>query len=154
MESLVPQMMWKSRKLARDGDTVRVHYTGTLEDGTICLTSTGRAPLQFTIGRRRLIAGIEEAVVGMHIGETRTITVQPQDGFGKRQDGMLITVDRKRVQTGLAPRIGQRVWATCASGRKMSVTVVEVSRTKVTLDTNHPLAGKHITFEIRLVGIG
>jgi FKBP-type peptidyl-prolyl cis-trans isomerase 2 len=96
---------------------------------------------------------MEEAVVGMQIGQTRTVTIQPRDAFGEHRDGMLITVDKERVQAGLAPEIGQRVWATCASGRKMSVTVVEISGTKVTLDTNHPLAGKVITFEVHLVGI-
>jgi len=145
--------MWRTCKQARVGDTVQIQYVGTFDDGTVCLTSAGRRPLQFTVGRRRLIAGIEEAVIGMQIGETRTVRVQPQDAFGERQDGMLITVDRKTVQAGLVPEIGQRVWATCASGRKMSVTVVEVSGPRVTLDTNHPLAGKVITFEVHLVGI-
>ena len=97
--------------------------------------------------------GIDEAVVGMCIGETRKITVQPQSAFGERRDGMLISVDRKRVQAGSTLRIGQSLWTTCASGRRISVTVAEVSGRNITLDTNHPLAGRVITFEVNLVGI-
>jgi peptidylprolyl isomerase len=132
---------------------VQIHYTGKLDDGTVCLASAGRHPRQFTVGRQRIILGIDKAVVGVHVGETRTITVPPQDAFGKRRDGMLITVDRKRVQAGSAPEIGQTLWTTCANGRRMFVTVADVSGRKVTLDTNHPLAGKVITFEIHLARI-
>lgn len=145
--------MWRHQKQAEAGDTVQVHYTGKLNDGTVCLESAGRSPIEFTLGQQRLIAGVEEAVVGMRMGETRMITVAPQDAFGEHSEGMLIVVDRKRVQTHMDPEIGQKVWAACASGRKMPVTITAVSRTKVTLDTNHPLAGKTITFEIHLVRI-
>ena len=145
--------MWRMRKQAGIGDTVQIRYTGTCEDGAVCLTSAGRAPLQFVLGRRKLIAGVENAVVGMQIGQTRTVTVQPRDAFGERRDGMLVTVRQSRIQTDTIPEIGQRIWITGASGREMPATVVEVSPMKVTLDTNHPLAGKAITFEIHLVGI-
>ncbi len=145
--------MWRTRKQAAIGDTVRIRYTGTCEDGTVCLTSAGRCPLTFVVGRHRLIAGIEDAVIGMQIGQTRTVTVQPQDAFGERRNGMLVTVDKVRMRTDGGPEIGQRVWATCASGRKIPATVAEISATKVVLDTNHPLAGKVITFELHLVGI-
>lgn len=153
MGSPTSQTTWGPRKRARVGDTVQIHYAGTLEDGTVCLGSSGRRPLQFTVGRQRIILGIDEAVAGMCIGETRKITVQPQNAFGERRDGMLITVDRKRVQAGSIPEIGQSLWTTCPDGRRMSVTVAEVSDSEVTLDTNHPLAGKVITFEVNLVGI-
>ena len=153
MESPPNQTIWGPRKRARVGDTVQVHYTGTLEDGTVCLGSAGRRPLQFTIGRQRIILGIDEAVVGMYVGETRVVTVQPADAFGERRDGMLIVVDQRRIQADSIPAVGQSLWTTCASGRRVSVTVAEVSGTNVTLDTNHPLAGKVITFEVNLVEI-
>jgi peptidylprolyl isomerase len=145
--------MSEPRRLARVGDTVQVHYTGKLDDGTVCLASAGRRPLEFTIGRQRIILGIDEAVIGMRVGETRRVTVQPRDAFGERREGMLITVDRERVPADSIPEIGQSLWTTCANGRRVSVTVVEVSGSEVTLDTNHPLAGKVITFELSLVGI-
>lgn len=145
--------MWKMRKQAGVGDKVQIRYVGTCEDGAVCLSSTGRRPLTFVVGRRRLIAGIEDAVVGMRIGQKRTVTVQPQDAFGERREGMLITVDKTRMRTDTPSKIGQRVWVTCVNGRKIPARVVEVSRAKVVLDTNHPLAGQVITFEVHLVGI-
>jgi peptidylprolyl isomerase len=153
MESPTSQITWGPRKRACVGDTVQVHYTGKLDDGTVCLASAGRRPLQFIVGRQRIILGIDEAVVGMYVGETRIVAVQPRDAFGERRDGMLITVDEKKLQGGSVPEIGQRLWTTCENGRRVSVTVAEVSGSEVTLDTNHPLAGKVITFEVSLVGI-
>jgi len=153
MESVTDRTIWGPRRRAGAGDTVQIHYTGKLVDGTVCLESWGRRPLQFTIGHQRIIMGIDEAVVGMCIGETRKITVQPQNAFGEHRDGMLIRVDRKRVQAGSTLKIGQSLWTTCPDGRRMSVTVVEISDSGVMLDTNHPLAGRVIAFEVNLVGI-
>ena len=153
MESPTNRVIQGPHKQVRVGDTVQIHYTGKLDDGTICLASAGRRPPQFTVGRERIILGIDEAVVGMYVGETRVVTVQPADAFGKRRDGMLIVVDQRRIQADSIPEVGQSLWTTCASGRMVSVTVAEISGTNVTLDTNHPLAGKVITFEVSLVGI-
>jgi peptidylprolyl isomerase len=145
--------MWKNARQARSGDTVQVHYTGRLADGSVCVSTVDRRPLQFVVGRGRIIPGIEQAVVGMQARQSKTVTVEPQDAFGVHREGMLIKVDRKRVQNGLRLQIGQRLRATCANGRVVPVTVLEVSESRVTLDTNHPLAGETITFDIRLVRI-
>lgn len=147
------RIMWKNAKEARSGDTVLVHYTGRLTDGTVCISTVDRRPLQFVIGRGRIIPGVEQAVIGMRPRQTKTITVEPRDAFGIHREGMLIRIDRKRVQNGLELRIGQRLRATCANGQTVPVTVREVSRSRVTLDTNHPLAGETITFDIQLVRI-
>ena len=153
MESPTNRAIREPHKQVRVGDTVRIHYTGKLDDGTICLASRGRRPLQFTVGRQRIILGIDEAVVGMQTGEKRTIILQPDDAFGEHRDGMFIIVDQKSIPAGMAPEIGQSLWTTGASDRMILVTVAEVDGRKITLDTNHPLAGKVITFEIHLMGI-
>lgn len=146
-------MMWKNVKEARSGDTVLVHYIGRLTDGTVCISTMDRRPLQFVIGRGRIIPGVEQAVVGMRPRQTKTVTLRPQEAFGVHRDGMLIRIDRKQVQDGLELRVGQRLRATCANGQTVPVTVREISQSRVTLDTNHPLAGQTITFDIQLVRI-
>ncbi len=145
--------MWKNARHAQTGDTVQVHYTGRLPDGTVCVSTLHRRPLEFVIGRGRVIPGVERAVVGMNPGQTKTVTLPPKDGYGAAHAGMLIKVDRKRVQVGSGLHIGQRLRATCANGQAVWVTVREISSSRVTLDTNHPLAGRTITFDIRLVHI-
>lgn len=144
----------RKAKEARPGDTVAVTYTGRLDDGTVCVTTASRRPLQFTIGRGRIIPGVEQAVIGMRPGQRKTVRLRPPEAYGKHRDGMLITVDRRRVETNTELRVGQQLRATCANGRTISVTVAEIVGSKVMLDTNHPLAGKTITFDIQLVRIG
>ncbi len=145
--------MWKQAKQAQSGDTVCVTYTGRLGDGTVCVSTASRQPLQFTIGRGRIIPGVERAVIGMCPGQHKTVTLHPREAYGQHREGMLIAVDRKRVDAKAQLKVGQRLSATCANGRTISVTVAEVFKSKVMLDTNHPLAGKTITFDIQLVRI-
>jgi len=139
--------------MARPGDTVAVSYTGRLDDGTVCVTTASRRPLQFTLGRGRIIPGVERAVIGMCPGQSKTVRLRPPQAYGKHHEGMLIAVDRRRVQADSELTVGQQLRATCANGRTISVTVAEVTNSKVILDTNHPLAGKTITFDIQLVRI-
>lgn len=145
--------MWKKPKPAQPGDTVTVAYTGRLGDGTVCVSTVSRRPLEFILGRGRIISGVEQAVIGMRPGQNKTVTLRPQDAYGKHREGRLITVDRSRVSTESELKVGQQLQATCANGRTITVTVAEISKSKVMLDTNHPLAGKTITFDIRLMRI-
>ena len=145
--------MWGKTKHAESGDTVKVAYTGKLTDGTVCVSTASRNPLQFTIGRGRIIPGVEQAVIGMRPGQRKTVTLHPPQAYGKHREGMLIAVDRSRIESDSELKVGQRLRATCANGRNISVTIADVSESKVTLDTNHPLAGKTITFDIKLVRI-
>ena len=147
------EIMWEKARSTQPGDTVAIVYTGRLGDGTVCVSTAARRPLEFTIGRGRIIRGIEQAVVGMCPGQSKTVTLQPRDAYGKHREGMLIAVDRSRVATESELRVGQQLRATCANGRTITVTVVEIAKSKVMLDTNHPLAGQTITFDIRLVRI-
>ncbi len=138
---------------AQRGDTVQVHYTGKLEDGTVFDTSTNRDPLQFTIGEGQIIPGFEQAVVGMNPGESKTVTIPMEQAYGPHREEMVLEVDRKQFPEHLNPEVGQQLQVRQQNGQTMIVTVVEVSDTNVTLDANHPLAGEDLTFDIHLVGI-
>lgn len=138
---------------AQRGDTVQVHYTGKLEDGTVFDTSTNRDPLQFTIGEGQIIPGFEQAVVGMNPGESKTVTIPMDQAYGPHREEMVLEVDRKQFPEHLNPEVGQQLQVRQQNGQTMIVTVVEVSETNVTLDANHPLAGEDLTFDIHLVGI-
>jgi peptidylprolyl isomerase len=138
---------------AKQGDTVNVHYTGKLPDGTIFDTSRSRHPLQFTIGKGQVIAGFEQAMIGMKTGESRTTTIPVELAYGPRRDEMIVTVDRGQLPPGLNPLVGQRLELTQADDQTVLVTVTAVTDTNMTLDANHPLAGKELTFDLELVAI-
>ena len=138
---------------AKEGDTVKVHYTGKLEDGTVFDFSMDRDPLEFTIGSGQIIPGFERAVVGMEPGEKKTATIQPEDAYGPRREDMTLTVDRSEFPEEIQPERGQQLQIQQPDGRAAIVTISEVSESTVTLDANHPLAGKPLTFDIQLVDI-
>ena len=138
---------------ATTGDTVTVQYTGTLEDGTVFDSSEGREPLQFTIGSGDLIPGFEEAVVGMEPGQTRKATLAPEEAYGERSEEMVFQVERDQLPEDVDPDVGDRLEAKDPQGNKFAVSVAAVQDEAVTLDANHPLAGRDLTFEIELVSI-
>ncbi|MHC4192887.1 MAG: FKBP-type peptidyl-prolyl cis-trans isomerase [Planctomycetota bacterium] len=138
---------------AKLGNTVKVHYTGKLDDGTVVATSINAEPLRFVIGGERIIGGLEEAVVGMRPGESKTTKVQADKAFGPHDEDLVRVVKRGVFPTDLDPKVGQKLNMTERGGRTTVVTVIEISGSKVTLDTNHPLAGKDVTFDIELVEI-
>jgi len=138
---------------AKLGDTVRVHYTGRLEDGTVFDTSLDREPLRFTIGEGWLIPGFEEAVIGMNPGESKTTVIPADQAYGPHYEEMVIEVDRDQFPEDLEPEVGQQLQILQSDGRAIIVTVTEVSESSVTLDANHPLAGKDLTFDIQLMEI-
>lgn len=138
---------------AKPGDTVKVHYTGKLEDGTVFDTSTDRDPLQFTIGEQKIIPGFEQAVVGMNPGESKTIKVPMDEAYGPHREEMVMVVDRNQLPVDLIPEVGQQLQSRQPDGQTMVVTVIGVSESSVTVDANHPLAGKDLTFDILLVEI-
>jgi len=138
---------------AKQGDTVRVHFTGKLNDGTVFGTSTGRDPLQFTIGRGRMPQGFQQSVVGMSPGESKTTTVPAEEAHGPRDEEMVLVRDRQRIPEHLQPEIGDELTIRQPDGETFVVTVTDVSESSVTLDANHPLAGEDLTFDILLVEI-
>ena len=138
---------------AKNGDKVKVHYTGKLNDGTVFDSSEGREPLEFEIGGRRLLRPFEDCVIGMQNGETRTITIKPEDGYGIRKDELVLDIDKSNFPDDMEYEVGQRLQMQQPDGNTFVVTVAEVGESTVKLDANHPLAGESLEFEIRLVEI-
>jgi peptidylprolyl isomerase len=138
---------------AKQGDVVSVHYTGKLDDGTVFDSTSEDRPFEFTLGEGKVIPGFESAVSGMKIGESKTVTVKPDDAYGKRRDDLVVQVDRKVVPENLDLEVGQRLQMHRADGESVPVTVVDISEERVTLDANHPLAGRDLIFEIELVKV-
>ena len=139
---------------AKTGDIVNVHYTGRLQDGTVFDTSIGSEPLEFTIGQGQLISGFEQAVIGMKVRESKTVTILVDQAYGPRRDDMILVVERNQLPEDLDPRVGMQLQINQGDGGIMIATITEVSETTITIDANHPLAGQDLVFEIELVGIG
>lgn len=137
--------------VAEQGNTVKVHYTGKLDDGTVFDTSRGRAPLEFTLGENQVVAGFEQAVVGMREGQAKTAEIPAEQAYGQRDERLVTTVGRDRVPDKVS--LNDRLQVRRPDGKTFVVTVTELSDQSVTLDANHPLAGKDLTFDIELVGI-
>lgn len=138
---------------AKVGDTVKVHYTGKLEDGTVFDTSEDRDPIEFTIGGGNIIPGFENAVVGMSPGQSKTETIPCADAYGPRHDEMIQTVERALIPANIDVKEGQRLQVSQPDGQAMVVMVTEVKDDSVTLDGNHMLAGKDLVFDIELIEI-
>jgi FKBP-type peptidyl-prolyl cis-trans isomerase 2 len=138
---------------AKTGDKVQVHYTGKLKDNTIFDTSQDREPLEFVIGSGQLIPGFEQGVVGMSENESRVITIPAEDAYGPHRDEMVIAVPREELPDGLNPQPGQHVDIRLQNGQTRTAAVTEASEKAITLDINHPLAGKDLVFDVLLVSI-
>lgn len=137
---------------AKSGDTVRVHYTGTLGEEEIFDSSEGRDPLEFTLGQGRVIAGFEKAVLGMEVGEERKVTIPSEEAYGPRRDEMIAQIPRSQFPPQIDPKVGQELQMN-QDGQTIPVRVADVSEQSVTLDANHPLAGEDLTFALELVEI-
>jgi peptidylprolyl isomerase len=138
---------------AQEGDTVRIDYTGRLQDGKVFGTSKGREPVEFVIGRGEILGALEDGLIGMSIGETKTITIPEERAFGPRKQDLIVAVGRISFQE-TTPEIGERYDIRMKDGRHMEGLVLWVDNDKVTMDANHPLAGKALTFDIELLEIG
>ncbi len=138
---------------AEIGNTVRVHYTGRLSDGTVFDTSLGREPLEFTIGDGRLIPGFEKAVIGMNPGETKTVIIAPEEAYGPYLDELTADVDITQFPPHIRPEVGLHLQIRQEDGSFVDVVITRISGTTVTLDANHPLAGKELIFDIELLEI-
>lgn len=161
---------------AKNGDTVRVHYTGTLDDGSIfdssesiedsCSDSgsdcgdqgcgcggNASGPMEFVIGQGNLIAKFEEAVIGLEPGQSVKVTIPADDAYGQRAEELVAVIDRSEIPEDVDPQPGDQMEVVMEDGTPMPVMVADVTATSVTLDANHPLAGMDLTFDIRLVEI-
>ena len=138
---------------AKKGDSVKIHYTGTLEDGTVFDSSAGRDPLVFTIGGGQVIVGFDEAVQGMAIGDKKKVTIPSHKAYGEKNEELVIQVPRDQVPPDLNPEVDQKLQMGGPNGELVVVTVVEVTDEVVILDANPPLAGKDLIFDLELVEI-
>jgi FKBP-type peptidyl-prolyl cis-trans isomerase 2 len=137
----------------KNGDTVRVHYTGKLADGKIFDTSTDREPLEFTVGGGRVIPGFGQAVVGMSPGESKTVEIPMDQAYGPWRKEKVVAIDRASFPENIEPQVGQRLALRQQDGRRVPVMVTGVTEFSVRLDANHPLVGKDLIFEIEIVEI-
>ena len=140
--------------MADTGDTVKVHYTGRLQDGTVFDTSIGSEPLEFTLGQGQIISGFEQTVIGMKVSETKTVTIPADQAYGQHRDDMIFEVARDELPVDLDPKVGMQLQKNQADGGILIVTITEVTETTIKTDANHPLAGQDLTFDIELVEIG
>jgi len=138
---------------AKPGDTVKIHYTGKLDDGTVFDSSADREPLEFTLSGGQVIPGFEQAVVGMAPGESKTEKIPMEQAYGPYRQEMVIQVNREQLPPDLDPEVGLQLQIQQPNGQAIPVLVTEVTTAKVTLDANHPLAGEDLTFDIELVEI-
>ena len=138
---------------AKSGDTVKVDYTGKLEDGTVFDTSASREPLQFLIGSGQIIPGFDQAVIGMNVGDKKTVNIPSDQAYGPHLEDKVLEVNQDQIPKHLNLEVGQQVQVPQKDGSKIFFVVTGVSETSVTLDGNHPLAGKDLVFDIQLVEI-
>ena len=138
---------------AKVGNTVKVHYTGSLENGETFDSSIGRNPLEFTLGEGKLLKKFEEAVDGMAVGDKVKINIPAAEGYGVRQDELIQDISRDQVPPDMEPKVGMQLQMQTEQGYPVVVTVTAVSETTLTLDANHHLAGEDLNFDIELVEI-
>ena len=138
---------------AKNGDTVKVHYSGKLDTGVMFDTSEGSEPLQFKIGEGTLIQGFEEAVIGMSPGESKTVQIPPEKGYGRYREDRVFTMDRKDLPEDIVPAEGMTLEVCASNGVNVPVQITEIEGDKITLDANHPLSEQTLTFDIKLLEI-
>ncbi|RWX51127.1 peptidylprolyl isomerase [Candidatus Electrothrix marina] len=139
--------------VAKSGDSVKVHYTGSLEDGTEFDSSVGVAPLEFTLGSGQVIVGFDEAITGMEPGEKKSVTIPAEKAYGQRNEEMVISAPRDQVPADITPEVGQQLQLAGPNNQPIMVKITEVTDEHIQLDANPPLAGKDLTFELELVEI-
>jgi peptidylprolyl isomerase len=138
---------------ATTGDTVLFHYTGSLTDGTVFDSSDGRDPLRVTLGSGQVIRGVDDALVGMEPGEEKSVTLGADEAYGPRRPELLHEVDRTAIPPEVDVAIGKQLEGRDTGGQRLRLTVIDVADDKVTLDANHPLAGKDLKFDLQMVEI-
>lgn len=138
---------------AKKGNTVSIHYTGRLPDGTVFDSSRERDPLEFTLGEGRVIPGFEKAVEGMETGQSKTAEIPSGEAYGPRKEELVMEIPRERLPEGMDPDVGDQLQMTTADGQVVPVRVADADDGSVTVDANHPLAGQDLTFDIELVEV-
>jgi FKBP-type peptidyl-prolyl cis-trans isomerases 2 len=141
----------KQMAQAKIGDKVVVSYVGTLDDGEVFDSSL--EPIEFEIGEKAMLPAFENAVAGMSVGNTRTTTIPPEDAYGEYEEGLTFTLDRSEFPPDIKPRVGKEIQGRSDEGNVIDAFISDVSDDKITMNANHPLAGKKLTFKITLINI-
>lgn len=138
---------------AKNGDIVLINYTGKLADGTVFDSSEGREPLEAALGENMFISGFENAILGMEVGEKKTVTIKPEDAYGERVEELVLVLPRQDVPSHMTPEPGMMVQLAMEQGEEFEAVITDVTDAEITVDANHPLAGEALTFDIELVAI-
>lgn len=137
----------------KNGSKVKVHYTGTLDDGTVFDSSEQREPLEFTVGEGQVIRGFEDAVRDMSLNDEKTVTIKPQEAYGIRSKDLVMEIPRDKFPAEVNIEVGGRLVLKSPEGQNVPAVVSEVKKDIIVIDLNHPLAGKDLTFKIKVVGV-
>jgi peptidylprolyl isomerase len=140
-------------KQAQEGDTVRIHYTGTLDDGTQFDSSQGSDPIEFTLGSQSVISGFEDGVKGMQVGEQKKIHIPADEAYGQRSEGLVEEIPLQQFPEEMELQVGMHLQAKSPNGESFNVVVTALNDVAATLDGNHPLAGEDLNFDLELVEI-
>jgi FKBP-type peptidyl-prolyl cis-trans isomerase 2 len=143
----------KSVEHVEDGDTVQLDYVGKLEDGSVFDSSAAGEPIEFTVGSAMIIPGLEKGIMGMTIGETKTITIPADEAYGPPHPELVMTVPKDKLPQDMELEVGGQLESHQPDGRVIYATITEIKDDSVTLDANHPLAGKTLIFDVKVVGI-
>ena len=138
---------------ADNGNTVKVHYTGKLEDGTVFDSSEGRDPLEVKLGTNAIIPGFEKGLMGMEVGDKKTITIPSEEGYGPRRDELIMEVDKSAFPENITPEVGLQLQMQREDGQNLPVTIAKIEDEKITLDANFPLAGKTLIFDVEMMEV-
>lgn len=137
----------------KEGDNVKVHYTGTLKNGEIFDSSRNKEPLEFTMGQGQLIPGFERAVGNLKVGESTTVNIPSDEAYGEQREDLIISVPKNQLPADITPELGMQLQVNQENGQPVPVRIVEITDENLTLDANHPLAGEDLTFEIKLIEV-
>ena len=142
-----------AKAVVKSGDKVKVHYTGTLADGTVFDKSQEGSPLEFTVGSGQMISGFDKAVQGMALNEVKTVTILAEEAYGQRNETLIRSFPKSAAPEDFSPEIGMVIGMQDQTGRQIPATITDITEDSLFIDLNPPLAGKDLTFEIRVVGI-
>jgi len=138
----------------KKGSRVKILYTGKLKDGSVFETNIGEAPLEFTVGKGKVIRGFENAVMGMKVGETKTVIIKPADAYGPKDQALIWVVPQPELPAETTLETETEVAFTCADGTEVDGRITKIEDGQITIDGNHPLAGRNLTFEIKILDVG
>jgi len=138
---------------AKSGDTVRIHYSGFLMDGTIFDSSLEGEPFEFTLGDGSVIPGFDAGLLGMTEGDEKTLAIPPESAYGARDEGLVAEIERTQIPPDIDPQVGAILQITSEEGDASNVIITQVTDNAITLDGNHPLAGQELIFEVKLLEV-